>query len=69
MVLSDWFKIPGTKWKFPWGIFWGVTSVLFMLPGLPLWLITLGGFRHWHLQKMWLDFCSNSQIERDGLWT
>jgi hypothetical protein len=63
------FKVPLTGLKIPWGIYWFFVAVLFFIPGTFLWAISLGGFRHWNLQRKWLDYCVISKLRRDGLWT
>ena len=64
---SDVFKVPFTGLKFPWGVWWGVSAALSFFPGVFLWIITLGGFRYWHLSQKYLDFCLDSKIARDEL--
>jgi len=66
--INDILKVPLTDLKFPWGIWWGLTTILSLPFGIILWTVTLGGFRYFHLMKKWLDFCVESKLKREGFY-
>jgi len=61
---SDVFAIPLTKvnWYF---VLWMIAVILTMLPGTLLCIITLGGFRYYHLMGKLCSYLVDKQLAKE----
>lgn len=65
MKYSDIFTIPGSKinWYFT---LWMMHILITLVPGTVLWLITLGGFRYYHLTNKLYLYLVGKSIAKHG---
>lgn len=61
MQINDFITVPLTKINI-WFTCWFMFVVLTIIPGSILWLITLGGFRYFHLSSLLCTFLVEKDI-------
>lgn len=65
MSFSDWFKIPFTKLDIPYATIFTVTAFFSLFIGIPLWLVTFGGFRYFHIMQKYVSYLVDKDLAQD----